>query len=281
MSGTEGQEIRKAPYRVRPTVWVAIAVVVVYMVVVFGLQLSSGLEYTEWTDTAGHGIRAALIPLGAGVVLLVVFLAFARWDMVWRDPERLPMSRSMTAAIWFFVIAIVIRFALTDWSAVDVPLLLVIIGAGVLVGFAEETLFRGIVLRALRTGGRDEARAALWTSVGFGVFHLPNLLVSGGEPLQLVQVAVAAITGVALYLFRRRWGFILPAMIAHGIWDMSAFLSATNDSLWANSISFVVLIGSVVVGIVALVSIWRTDQGVVVTPQGVTTEPAAARSAAD
>jgi hypothetical protein len=70
-------------------------------------------------------------------------------------------------------------------------------------------------------------------------------------------------------------------MIAHGIWDMSAFLSATNDSLWANSISFVVLIGSVVVGIVALVSIWRTDQGVVVTPQGVTTEPAAARSAAD
>jgi membrane protease YdiL (CAAX protease family) len=275
VSGTEGTEIREAPYRLRPTVWVGIAVVLAYVVLVFGLQLSSGLEYTEWTDTAEHGIRAAVIPLGAGVVLLVAFLAFARWDMVWRDPERLPMTRAMNVAIWFFVIAIVIRFALTDWGAVDVPLVLVIIGAGVLVGFAEEALFRGIVLRTLRTGGRDEARAALWTSVGFGLFHLPNLLVSGGEPLQLVQVAVAGITGVALYLFRRRWGFILPAMIAHGIWDMSSFLSATNDSLWAYSIGFVVMIGSVVVGIVALVSIWRKDQGVVVTPQGVNRPSAA------
>jgi hypothetical protein len=62
-----------------------------------------------------------------------------------------------------------------------------------------------------------------------GVFHLPILLVSGGEPLQLVQVDVAAITGVALHLFRHRWGFILTAMIAQGIWDMSAFLSATNE----------------------------------------------------
>jgi membrane protease YdiL (CAAX protease family) len=200
---------------------------------------------------------------------------------VWRDPERLPMTRAMNVAVWFFVIAIVARFALTDWSAVDLPLLLVVIGAGVLVGFAEEALFRGIVLRSLRSGGRDEARAALWTAVGFGVFHLPNLLVSGGEPIQAAQVVVAGITGVALYLFRRRWGFILPAMIAHGIWDMSTFLALTNDAAWASGISFVLMVISLVVGIVALVSIWRRDQGVVVTPTGVHGAAEAAAATAD
>jgi membrane protease YdiL (CAAX protease family) len=273
VSGTEGTEIRKTPYRVRPTVWVAIAVVVAYTVVVFGLQLSSGLEYSEWVDTAEHGVRAALIPLGAGVLLLVAFLAYARWDLVWRDPERLPMSRAMTIAMWFFVIAIVARFAITDWGAVDVSLLLVVIGAGVLVGFAEETLFRGIFLRSLRTGGRDEARAALWTAVGFGLFHLPNLLVSG--LFQATQVLVAAVSGVTLYVFRRRWGFILPAMIAHGIWDMSSFLATTNDQSWVTLVNLLFMVITLVAGIAALVSIWRTDQGVVVTPGGVSTPSAA------
>ena len=280
MSRTEKTVSGAVPRRIRPTVWVATAVVAVYMVVVFGLQLSSGLDYAEWVDTAEHGIRAGLIPLGAGVVLLIAFLTYARWDMVWRDPQRLPMTRAMNLAVWFFVIAILVRFSLADWGAVDIPLLLVVMGVGVLVGFAEELLFRGIVLRALRSGGRDEARAALWTAVGFGFFHLPNLLVSGGQPIQAAQVVIAGITGVALYLFRRRWGFILPAMIAHGIWDMSTFLALTNDTLWAASVSFVLMIISVVVGLAALVSIWRTDQGVVVTPQGVQTGPSAA-SAAD
>jgi hypothetical protein len=61
---------------------------------------------------------------------------------------------------------------------------------------------------------------------------------------------------------------------------MSTFLALTNDTLWAASVSFVLMIISVVVGIAALVSIWRTDQGLVVTPQGVQTGPSAA-SAAD
>jgi membrane protease YdiL (CAAX protease family) len=168
-------------------------------------------------------------------------------------------------------LTIVARFAITDWGAVDVSLLLVIIGAGVLVGFAEETLFRGIVLRSLRTGGRDEARAALWTAVGFGLFHLPNLLVSG--LFQTTQVLVAAVSGVTLYVFRRRWGFILPAMIAHGIWDMSSFLATTNDQSWVTLVNLLFMVITLVAGIAALVSIWRKDRGVVVTPQGVRSAP--------
>ncbi|HEX3224001.1 MAG TPA: CPBP family intramembrane glutamic endopeptidase [Nocardioides sp.] len=57
---------------------------------------------------------------------------------------------------------------------------LAIVAAGVLVGFAEEMVFRGIFLRAMRAGARPEGQAALWTAVAFGLFHLPNVFLGTG-----------------------------------------------------------------------------------------------------
>lgn len=212
MSSAEQQTDSSRGYRVRPTVVVGAAMIVLHTVVVFGLQFATGLSYNEWFATAENGVRAGLIPLGVGAVLLIAFLAYARWDMVWRDPERLPLSTGMKTALWFFLVAIVLRLVFASWGEIDLELLLVIVGAGILVGFAEETLFRGIVLRTLRTGGRSEARAVIWTSIAFGLFHLPNLLTGVGA-IQVAQIVVAALTGGILYLWRRYRAFILPAMV--------------------------------------------------------------------
>ena len=255
-------------YRLRPSVWVGVAVVAVYIVVVFGLQLSSGLPYDQWVDTAGHGIRAAVIPLAAGSALLIAFLAFARWDMVWKDPGRLPMSRAMTAALIVFGLSIVTRLAIVSWSTVDASLLVVVLLTGVLVGFAEETLFRGVFLRCLRSGGRTEASAALWTAVAFGLFHLPNVLVGSGAT-QVFQVLLAGVSGVSLYLFRRYRGLILLAMIAHGLWDTSAFLVSSNTTPSAGIVAIMLLLASLIAGIAALVSVWRHDRRTVVMPTGI------------
>lgn len=100
-----------------------------------------------------------------------------------------------------------------------------------LVGFTEETLFRGIILRSLRTNGRPEAWAVLITTVWFGLFHLLSLL--GGLDIvsTLTQCFLAAASGVVYYLFRRTWGLLVPAMLAHGLWDTSLFLPAPVGSL--------------------------------------------------
>jgi membrane protease YdiL (CAAX protease family) len=86
----------------------------------------------------------------------------------------------MKVAMAFFAASIVLRAFGIDWGTVDPALLLVVIASGVLVGFAEEMLFRGVFLRSMRTNGRTEAVAALWTAIAFGLFHLPNLLVGAG-----------------------------------------------------------------------------------------------------
>ena len=113
-----------------------------------------------------------------------------------------------------FAATVVVRLVGLDWA--DVP--------GVLVGLAEELVFRGIVLRCLRTGNRPESSAALWTALGFGLFHLPNIFMGTGLS-GLSQIVLAAISGYALYLFRRWQGALWMAMVAHGTWDISAFLA--------------------------------------------------------
>ncbi|SES36110.1 hypothetical protein SAMN05216199_3112 [Pedococcus cremeus] len=266
-----GQDMagRSARYRIKPTPLMGVAMIVAYIVVVFGLQFSSGIPYVDWVSTPANGLRTAVLPLAVGSVLLVAFLAIARWDMIWRDPGRLPMTAVMKAALYFFVAAILVRAAGVDWGTVEVNLLLVVIASGVLVGFAEETLFRGIFLRSMRTNGRTEAVAALWTAIAFGLFHLPNLLVGSG-PSQLVQIVLAALSGATLYAFRRYRGLLLTAMIAHGIWDSSAFLADSDGRDWLGPVSLALLAGGVVLGVLVLVSVWRTDKSTVVTPSGIT-----------
>lgn len=255
-------------YRITPTPLVGAGMVVAYVLGVFGLQLSSGIPYVDWLSTPANGLRTAVFPLAVGSVLLIAFLAVARWDLIWRDPGLLPMTTAMKVGISFFAAAIVVRVVGVNWGTVEPDLLLVVIASGIMVGFAEETLFRGIFLRAMRTNGRTEAVAALWTAIAFGLFHLPNLVVGSG-PSQLIQIVLAAVSGATLYAFRRYRGLILTAMIAHGAWDSSAFLADSDGRDWLGPVSLLLVAGGLVLGILVLLSVWRTDTSTVVTPKGI------------
>ena len=138
-------------WRIAPSVPVAIGVFVAYVVVVIGLMATAGINYADIFDTGANAFRAAVIPLIGGSLVLIAFLLWARWDGVFKDPERLPMSGLLWVPVVIFAVGIVAHLAIADWGATTTDLLLAIVAAGVVVGFAEETLFRGIILRNLRT----------------------------------------------------------------------------------------------------------------------------------
>jgi hypothetical protein len=96
------------------------------MVVCFGIQLSSGIEYKGWFDNADNAYRTAVIPLAVCSVLLAAFLAWARWDIVWRDPGRLVMSTLMRTILILFAVAVVLRLVGIEWGDVPGDLLLAI-----------------------------------------------------------------------------------------------------------------------------------------------------------
>ena len=86
-----------------------------------------------------------------------------------------------------------------------------------MVGFAEETLFRGILLRG-EMEFRNIFQVMLVSSVAFGLFHLTNLAFS---PVNMVLVQVATTFLVGLFyaplalLVRSLW----PLVIFHFLWD--------------------------------------------------------------
>ena len=110
----------------------------------------------------------------------------------------------------------------------------------VLPAVCEELLFRGTLLRLLRT--RASATAAVATSaLWFGLFHL-----------DLVRLAPTAVLGALFAVASLRTGSVGPAMVAHGLNNGAwiglvalGWVDATADlPLWIDLVGVVVAIGT-------------------------------------
>ncbi|MGB8020580.1 MAG: CPBP family intramembrane glutamic endopeptidase [Candidatus Nanopelagicales bacterium] len=247
----------------------AIGVFIAYVVAFIGLSATSGIAYADWFATGDNAFRTAVIPLIGGSLVLIAFVLWARWDFVFRDPARPPWPAFLWVPVVIFVVGIVTHFAIADWANTPADLLLAIVAAGVLVGFTEETLFRGIILRGLRTDLRPEAWVMLISSVWFGFFHLTNLAVGspvGGVLFQCVQASAA---GVVLYVFRRVRGLLLLGMIAHGLWDMSVFLPPPSGTIALLNLAIQILV--FVAALSAAIILMRRDRKTAVTSTGLQT----------
>jgi membrane protease YdiL (CAAX protease family) len=259
--------------RVRPTIRLGIAIWLTYSTLAGALQFRSGIPYTEWFSTAGNAFQTAVVPLSLGGLALLAFTLWSRWDCVWSDPVRLRCTGLMKLSMLAWMAVIALRLVGISWSTVPPALLLAILATGVGVGFAEELLFRGLFLRCLRQGGRSEATAAIWTGVCFGLFHIPNMFMGMGW-FGAIQVVLAALSGILLYVFRRCTGLIWPAMAAHGLWDISTFLAGGHAQPWLSLASVAAQGVFVVLGLLVYVGLDRTDRGTVVIPVPLKQSPA-------
>jgi membrane protease YdiL (CAAX protease family) len=210
-----------------------------------------------------------VIPLVGGSLVLIAFLLWAGWDWVFKDPQRLPMYGFLWVPIALFAVGIVVHLAVADWGDAPTDLLLAILAAGVLVGFAEETLFRGVILRSLRTNLRPEAWVMLISSLWFGFFHLTNIVNGSPAPGVVTQCVQASAAGVVLYTFRRIRGLLVVGMIAYGLWDMSVFLPAPTGTLALANLAVQVLV-FIRAGVAALIMI-RRERRVAAMSSGVQT----------
>ena len=264
-TSTTGVESR---FRVQPSVAVGITVVVVYTIILSTIQQSSGVQYDEFFDSASNTWRAPVLSLGIGSVLLLAFVAWARWDMLWRDPERLPMTRWSWILLGTFTLCVVIRAVGIAWADIDTELLVAVLCLGVLVGFSEEILFRGIFLRSMRNGRMSEGAAALWTAAAFGLFHLPNVFLGTGLT-GLSQVVLAGLSGIALYYFRVAYGAIVVGMVMHGLFDVTTFLSGDYGATWSTRVALPIQVITWVLGGLVAIHLFRKARGYRVTSAGV------------
>ncbi|HVV14065.1 CPBP family intramembrane glutamic endopeptidase [Amycolatopsis sp.] len=210
----------------RLSVWGYAGLALGYLVIAQGLGalLTRGLEITYAGPTSMNEIwRDMTVPIGVALCYVAALVTVLRWwRPVWVD--EVPVARWVAVVPVAMVVA---SLASTDYGALadrGLGFTLLLLLSVLFVGFAEEGMFRGIGITALRRNGCSEAKVALWSSVVFGLAHASNLINTG--PRALLQVVVTALAGYFLYLVRRRSGGLLVPGLVHGLWDFSLISSS-------------------------------------------------------
>lgn len=213
---------------IRPSVPLAVAIFLAYATIFIGvvaLTAPDGFSYKHAFDDLKDS-RPFVYGLLAGATFSICVATALGW---WREilVDKLPVRGWLRLVP---VIALVLILATTDYghySKIGHELLIWTIVAALLVGFAEELTFRGLVLVDLRKVPLTEPHVWLLSSLLFGLLHLPNALIGASLGGAVVQVFLAFAGGTIFYLVRRATGSILPAMVLHGLWDFTLF-SAGN-----------------------------------------------------
>ena len=113
------------------------------------------------------------------------------------------------------------------------------------VGFAEETYFRGLILTSLLPTG--VIRAALISSFFFAAPHLLNNLGGTWDPAFTVVDSIAAFgLGITFVALRLRAGSIWPLVGIHTLFDFTSLVALGGVEVHAQSLQL--LVSSVIVG---------------------------------
>jgi|GEM_PF-4760370 len=122
-----------------------------------------------------------------------------------------------------------------------------------MIGFTEETIFRGLALHALLRFGW--IRAALFSSLLFGLAHL-NMLVPYPPQILALRALDAFLFGFFFAAIRLQMKTIWPTILAHTLFDFSLTLfSSLHPALYSlpgNSLRIIIELAFACVGIYLL-----------------------------
>ena len=210
--------------------WRLMLVVLVYLAIYLGAgwvatKIAPDEVKADLLSSVGSVFFHLTFGLIVGAVVLVIFLSATGW---WRDLfARQPIggSRWMWIAVIIVATPVVLRLFGIDYSRYTSGVVALIFATGPLIGFVEEVLTRGIAVKMLRDAGHSEWVVAAVSSLLFAVMHSINLF-SGAAPLVVaVTVFYAFGFGVCMYLSMRVSGFLLVAVVLHGLTDPTTILA--------------------------------------------------------
>jgi uncharacterized protein len=191
----------------------------------------TGVDYDVMADNTANVLRG-VVPMVGVSLLYGLILA---WRSAWlkpifakQPPSEFPRFLWLLPACWTGMC--LIRLVSSPWSSFDATYVMVLAVVMTMVGFNEELLFRGIVAYGARGPGPwSEARTMLFSSLGFGLFHLPNVLVGQALGPTLMQVCYAFLMGIALFISMRISRSIMLPVGMHALWDFSTFTSKSQS----------------------------------------------------
>ncbi len=228
-----------------------IAIVLLYLVILQSLPfLLKGNDDATYGTFPGVGgiVRLLWIPVGISLLLGIVVVTVLRWwAPVLRD------DRPVRRWVWTIPIVMFVTILLgTNYRLVaqqGAGYFIALLFGCLLVGTAEELMYRGIGVVTFRSLGFTEGKVALWVAVIFGLSHATNIISEG--PKSIVQVLTTMVAGYFFYLIRRVGGTLVLPMLIHGLWDFGLLTGVASGKAYLGSALFI--LADIVLAIIVFV----------------------------
>ena len=211
-------------------VWRFIAFMIFYLIIYVGVGQITGRVLRDIAEQPLlSSVTTVFVQLTLGLIVGAAILIATITYMGWTKElfARQPIYRSWWMWLGPAIVAtpIVLRLLGIDWGFNALPVVVLVMATGLLIGFVEELMYRGIGVKMLRDGGHGEFAVAALTSLLFALSHSVNLL-SGQSIKSVGPTVIYTISfGVLMYLTLRSVGFLVAAMILHGLTDPTTILA--------------------------------------------------------
>lgn len=193
------------------------------------------------------------LPIFLGGVILVIFGLSVGWLRSTFAPQPVRGRGWMWIAVVVVLLFNVLRFAATDYAELGAGVVIAWLLTGLLIGFAEELLTRGYVVRIMRAAGHREIVVAVVSAAIFAALHVGNLLTGQALVPTLIQLAYTFAFGICMYLALRVTGSIVWPILLHATTDPS--ISMLGLAPTAGSLTAIAGLGNIAVIIVGLLAV--------------------------
>jgi len=212
-----------------------------FLLIVIVVVIAAGLMNTIF-------LRGSLVQLATGDLVLACIGILLLTSLGWWGPAGYITGIRWVQIPLFVLPVLAALVSLGQGIRVTAPTAILAFAALTLViGFAEETFFRGLILNTLLPAGTF--RAVALSSLLFAAPHFLNIIGGAWDPYFTIADSVAAFgLGVAFAALRLRTGSIWPIVGVHALFDFCSLVTLGGVDVPAQSPQ--VLLMSVLYGIV-------------------------------
>ncbi|GAA2173121.1 hypothetical protein GCM10009846_13790 [Agrococcus versicolor] len=233
--------------------WKALILAVGYLALYesASLLMAPFVPFIGGAESASYVVVLLVVPILMGGLILVGFGASVRWLRSTFARQSIRGGGWMWIAVAVVLLFNVMRFASIDYAAAGFDWVAAWLLAGLLIGFTEELLTRGYVVRIMRSSGRSEIAVGLVSAALFALLHASNLFL--GQPLlsTALQILYTFFFGFCMYLALRVTRTIVAPILLHASTDPSIFMQGTYPL--TGPLASLAQLGNIVVVLVGVV----------------------------
>jgi membrane protease YdiL (CAAX protease family) len=210
----------KASFSQRRPIWAVVIIEVLLLVAMMAAGTYATLKQLGYTAP----VLIAFIPIA--LVLAAYFTLRRKWSYFgFRPLSSIPSGNWIYFAPLLLILLIIGVKGFREISASEVLFYLLFT---LLVGFVEESIYRGLILKTLLAKGVKTA--VIVSSLLFSITHILNALSGQNMTQTLLQVIYALLIGTVLALLMVKNDNIIPLILFHFLHNLVQFVGNDNSS---------------------------------------------------